>query len=239
MTIRFPFTRALTLLLCTSAALATLRAQEYKFEIGAAPASAFYMGDANKNAPFTHMNPAAAAIFRYNINFRWAAKANLLWAQLSGTTPAGNVLPNNAQAAFQRNIFEAGGQMEFNFFPYSDRFAYLNARRFAPYVLAGLGATLAPGNTRTLAAVALPLGVGLKYKIAHRLNLAAELSIRKLFRDDLDVTNTDNAILDDPYQTGNNLFKNNDWYALILLSLTWDFGLRCTTCNSSLTLPGF
>jgi len=84
--------------------------------------------------------------------------------------------------------------------------------------------------------VNLPVGLGVKYKIANRFNVACELSIRKLFRDDLDVNS--NAILDNPYQTGRNFLKNNDWYAFLLLSLTWDFGLRCSTCNNSDNIPG-
>lgn len=47
---------------------------------------AFYMGDANKNTIFKGMNPAVGAVFRYNINFRWALKANLMWGQVSGKT---------------------------------------------------------------------------------------------------------------------------------------------------------
>ncbi|GAB6395390.1 MAG: outer membrane beta-barrel protein [Bacteroidales bacterium] len=216
-----------------------LHAQEYRFEIGGAGGGAFYMGDANKNTPFKGMNPAFGGIFRYNLNFRWAVKGNLMWGQVSGTTAGtGNALPENAQAAFKRNLFELGGQMEFNFFPYSDKFTYAYTKRFSPYVLLGLGATVAPGNGRTFAGVNLPVGLGVKYKIANRFNVAGELSIRKLFRDDLDVTDNSNAILDNPYQTGRNFLKNNDWYAFLLLSLTWDFGLRCSTCNNSDNIPG-
>lgn len=77
---------------------------------------AFYMGDANKNTIFKGMNPAVGAVFRYNINFRWALKANLMWGQVSGKTEGmENVFPNNAQTSFNRSIMELGGQAEFNF----------------------------------------------------------------------------------------------------------------------------
>ncbi|GHV55536.1 hypothetical protein FACS1894181_19160 [Bacteroidia bacterium] len=46
--------------------------------------------------------------------------------------------------------------MEFNFFPYSDKYAYLNARRLTPYVLLGLGATVASGGN-TFAGLNYPL----------------------------------------------------------------------------------
>ena len=72
---------------------------------------AFYMGDANKNTIFKGMNPAVGAVFRYNINFRWALKANLMWGQVSGKTEGmENVFPNNAQTSFNRSIMELGPQ---------------------------------------------------------------------------------------------------------------------------------
>jgi hypothetical protein len=195
---------------------------------------AFYMGDVNKDRPFKALNPAFGGVFRYNANLRWAMKANLMWGQVSGTTAGlDNVFPDNAQASFSRNLFELGGQMEFNFLPYSDKFAYLNAKRFTPYVLLGLGATLAPGSGRTFVGLNLPIGLGVKYKIKNRLNLGCELSVRKLFGDDFDVTDDSNALLDKPYQISGSPLKNNDWYAFMLLSLTWDFGLKCSPCNNS------
>ena len=90
---------------------------------------------------------AAGAVFRYNINFRWALKANLMWGQVSGSTEGlENVFPGNAQTSFSRSVVEVGGQAEFNFFPYSDKFDYAGARRFSPYVLVGIGMTMAPGG---------------------------------------------------------------------------------------------
>jgi hypothetical protein len=210
-----------------------LNAQEYKYEIGGAVGGAFYMGDVNKNALFKAMNPALGGVFRYNPNFRWAVKTGLIWGQVSGTTRGlENVFPGNAQASFRRNLFEAGGQLEFNFFPYSDKFAYINARRFTPYVLLGLGLTVAPGSARTFAGVNIPAGVGLKYKVLSRINLGCEFSMRKLFGDDLDATDDSNAMLDNPYRISGSRLKNQDWYSLLLISVTWDFGLRCGTCNN-------
>jgi hypothetical protein len=214
--------------------LPVLRAQEYKYEIGGMAGGAFYMGDVNKNSPFREMNPAFGGVFRYNANLRWAMKANLMWGQVSGATSGQkNVFPGNAQASFRRDLFELGGQMEFNFFPYSDKFAYMNAKRFTPYVLMGLGVTVAPGSGRTFAGLNLPVGIGAKYKIKNRINLGCEFSIRKLFADDLDVTDDSNTLLDDPYRVSGSVWKNKDWYSFLLLSVTWDFGLRCSPCNNS------
>ena len=124
------FFQRLLIIILLAGTVPTLWAQEYKYEIGGMAGGAFYMGDANKNTIFKGMNPAVGAVFRYNINFRWALKANLMWGQVSGKTEGmENVFPNNAQTSFNRSIMELGGQAEFNFFPYSDKFDYAGARR--------------------------------------------------------------------------------------------------------------
>jgi hypothetical protein len=229
-----PFLR-IVLMICLFVGLhAAAEAQEYKFETGGMAGGAFYMGDTNKNTLFKETGPAAGGVFRYNANFRWAVKAGLMWGQVSGTTLGQeNVFPGNAQTSFRRDLFELGGQIEFNFFPYSDKFAYANAKRFTPYVLVGAGMTVAPGSVNTFAGLNLPIGIGAKYKIKNRINLGCEFSVRKLFGDDFDVTGDRNVLLNNPYQIKSSALKNKDWYSFLLLSVTWDFGLRCSQCNNS------
>lgn len=210
-----------------------IHAQEYKYEIGGMAGGAYYMGDVNKNAFLKGLNPALGAVFRYNPNFRWSFKADMMWGQVSGSTEGQkNVFPDNAQASFSRSLIELGGQVEFNFFPYSDKFGYSNAKRFSPYVLLGIGVTVAPGSGKTFAGPNIPLGVGVKYKLKNRINLGCEFSFRKLLGDGLDATNGSNAFLDDPYHMKGSFLKNKDWYSFLLLSVTWDFGPRNRPCNS-------
>lgn len=213
-----------------------LRAQEYKYEIGGMAGGAYYMGDANKNGFFKGLNPALGGVFRYNVNFRWAIKGNLLWGRVSGST-AGleNVFPNQAQVSFDANVIELGGQGEFNFLPYSDKFSYSGAKRFTPYVLLGIGVSVAPGNGSTMASLNIPLGVGVKYKVKNRINLGCEFSFRKLFADNLE----GNAVLDNPYGIKSSFLKNRDWYSFLLLSVTWDFGPRNRACNNANSISAY
>jgi hypothetical protein len=213
-----------------------LRAQEYKYEIGGIAGVSAYMGDANKTSPFKSMNPALGGVFRYNANFRVALKGNLAWAKATGSTEGlENVFPGNVQATFDRNVIDFGGQMEFNFFPYSDKYAYMNTRRLSPYVTLGLGVTIATGGGSTFVGPNIPLGVGVKYKITNRLNLGCEFTVRKLFGDNFE----GNSTLDDPYKLNSDWLKNNDWYSFLLLSVTWDFGPRKNPCNNIRNFPGF
>jgi hypothetical protein len=206
-------------------------AQEYLYEIGGMFGGAFYMGDANKNTAFKNMNPSASVLFRYNANFRIAFKANLAWARVTGSTKGlDNVFPNGAQADFDRNVVDLGGQAEFNFFPYSDKYQYLYTKRIAPYIMGGLGLSMAPGGGETFFSPHISVGTGVKYKLKNRINIGAEWSIRKLFGDGLD-RNGGNDLLDNPYDIGSSLWKNKDWYSMLMISVSYDFGLRDCNCN--------
>ena len=204
---------------------------EYLYEIGGMLGGAYYMGDANKTTLFKNVNPAAEVLFRYNVNFRVALKSNLSWARVSGSTEGlDNVFPNSAQASFDKNVFDLGGQVEFNFFPYSDAFLHLNTKRVSPYIAGGIGLALAPGDGDLFLSPYLSLSTGVKYKIKKRINIGAELSIRKLFSDRLDVSGS-NELLDNPYGIESGLLKNRDWYSMFMIGVSYDFGLRNCNCN--------
>lgn len=224
------FFRRILIIVFLIGTLPALYAQEYKYEIGGMVGGSMYMGDANKGAFLKGINPAFGAVFRYNANFRWALKANLLWGQVSGST-AGlkNAFPFEEGVTFKRNLVELGGQAEFNFLPYSDKFAYLNTQRFSPYLLVGIGLTVAPGDGKTFAGLNIPLGAGVKYKIKNRVNLGCEFAVRKLFGDRLEGVDE----LEDPYGIKSSSLKNKDWYSCLLFSVTWDFGPRNRPCNNA------
>jgi hypothetical protein len=209
-------------------------AQEYKYEIGGMGGMSMYMGDANPSSLFQGWNPAGGLIFRSNVNFRWAMKADLLMGRISGNTKnTDNVFPSHAQISFNRVFFELGGHIEFNFLPYSDKFAYLNTSKISPYLLTGMGVTFAPGKNQTFLGMNFPLGIGVKYKLRNKLNLGMEYTVHKLFSDAFDAPDINNGFnLDNPYHVRNGLLKNRDWYNTLLFSITWEFGLmdgRCTT----------
>ena len=228
------FYRYLTVLLLGAAPWGTTLSQEYKYEIGGMGGGAFYMGDVNKGTPLKGLNPSLGLVFRYNANFRIAFKGGLTWAQVTGSTDGlANTFPNGMQTSFSRNVVDIGGQFEFNFFPYSDKFAYLNTQRLSPYLLVGLGGTIATGSGPAFGALNLPIGVGIKYKLRNRINIGAELKVHKVLGDGLD-----NAQLNNPYGIGSSVMKNGDWYTLTTLFLTWDFGPRNRKCNSSKGIEG-
>lgn len=214
----------------------TLRAQEYKYEIGGMAGISTYMGDANKTSALKGINPAFGGVFRYNANLRWAFKADLLWAKVSGKTDGmDNKFPFEGPVSFSRSLIELGGQTEFNFFPYSDQFAYMNTKRLTPYMLVGLGGTIAPGGNKTMVSVNIPIGIGLKYKMKNRINLGLEFTVHKLLGDGLEGIEE----LEDPYAIDSSIWKNKDWYNCLMFSVTWDFGPRNRPCNNINSIAGY
>ena len=211
----------------------TAVAQEYKYEIGGMAGLSMYMGDANQTSLMRGFNPAGGFVFRRNFNFRWALRTDLMMGKITGDTKnTDNVFPNNGEASFSRSFFKLGGQIEFNFLPYSDKFAYLNTSKIAPYILTGLGITIAPGTNRTYGSIHFPLGLGLKYKIRNRINLGVEYTVHKLFDDSFDAPDKDGFNLDNPYQIQSGIFKNKDWYNTLMFSVTWDFGPNDRKCTN-------
>ena len=209
-------------------------AQEYKYEIGGAAGISSYMGDVNKTKFTLHPGIAAGLLFRYNITFHWALKANLLAGRISGNTQdSGNIFPFGQQASFRRTFAEVGTQAEFNFLPYSDKYGYTGTKPYTPYLFVGAGATYAPGENDYMG-LNMPFGVGFKVKLKNRLNIAVECSMRKLFDDDLDVTRkAQEWNLNQPYGIRSSLLKNRDWYSITTICLTWDFGMREDPCRSN------
>jgi len=211
----------------------TAVAQEYKYEIGGMAGMSMYLGDANQSNLQKGFNPAGGLVFRRNFNFRWALKTELMMGRVSGDTKnTENKFPYSGEVSFVRDFFNLGGQIEFNFLPYSDKFAYLNTSKIAPYLLTGMGITVAPGKSQTFGSLHFPLGFGIKYKIVNRINVGVEYSIHKLLNDSFDAPDKDGFNLDNPYKVQSGLFKNKDWYNTLMFSVTWDFGPNDRKCTN-------
>ena len=205
---------------------------EYRYEVGAMAGGSTYYGDANYFSPINNLGIMGGLLFRYNINPRMAVKANFAVARISGTTIGGaNSFPGG-DAGFARTLYELGAQYECHFLAYGDGTGYKQSRRLAPYFLAGLGLTYAPAPAKHVFTPNVPVGIGLKWKVAQRLNLGCELSYRFTFSDNLDVVQKDGAVLDDPYGIESGIMKNKDGYSFLSVFLTYDLSPKYRKCNN-------
>ncbi len=115
-------------------------AQRYDF--GAWLGGGTYFGDLNTRTNFRFTNPALGAFARINFDERLSFRANLcdghVWAD-DKYSPS--YYERTRNLGFSSNIFEASGQVEFNFLPFSNiSFNAITAKqKYSPYVLIGFG----------------------------------------------------------------------------------------------------
>lgn len=217
----------LTLLTCT-----LVQAQEdpeYRAEIGGGIGLMGYLGDFNGRL-MADQQAMGALQARYKMNPRMAWALTVGLGKLKGASdhaatwyPA---ITDSAKVAFSHTLADVGARYEYNFWPYGTGREYRGARPLTPYITFGLGATVAKTPTKTVVALNVPMGLGLKYKVAERLNLSAEWLMHFSGSDELDGVK-------DPYTVrSSGLFKNTDCYTTLQLSLTYDIWAKCKTCNN-------
>lgn len=200
--------------------------ETYKFDFGGGIGMSGYLGDANESALFKHPGFGAQLSMRYLFDTRWAVRGVLTTASLSGNTADfDNVLPDGAQYSFNSQIYDLGVRGEFNFFAYGIGETYKRLKRWSPYLALGLGVTVASCEG-TSVAMSLPMAFGVKYKLRPRLNLMAEFSMTKVFGDKVD-----GKELNDLYTIQSSFLKNTDWYSTLMITISYEFGKRCTTCH--------
>ncbi len=217
--------RAIAIIAMLAAIAINAMAQDYRFEIGAALGTTGYLGDVNRGNFLRNPGVSGGGVFRFLKDYRWAFKGSLNVATISGDS-------KNEKAAFaggntysfSSTLIDLGAQVEFNFFNFGIGSKYKNLKRLTPYLTLGLGGTMASCSGSSAFAVNLPMGVGVKYKIKERLNMGAEFTMRKCFGDKIDGLSDLNGLK-------SSFAKNTDWYSLIQVSVTWEFGKRCRVCH--------
>jgi len=199
----------------------------YKFDAGAGIGMSGYLGDVNESNMFKHPGIAAQLAGRYIFDARWALRANLALASLSGNSKDFDmVLPDNKSYEFKSTVYDLGIRGEFNFFPYGMGETYKRLRRWSPYLAVGIGATMSKVEDGTYVALSLPMAFGIKLKLNKRLNFMAEFSVSKILGD-----HVDGKDITDLYTIKSSFLKNNDWTSALTFSFSYEFGERCSTCH--------
>ena len=200
---------------------------EYRLELGGGIGMVTYEGDFNDHL-FKNMQPMASLLAKYRFNPRMALAMNIGYGKLKGSSR--NVKTyypelQNTPVDFNNSLIDVGARFEYNFWPYGTGREYRGAKHLTPYIFGGLGVAYAKSNKGEFA-INIPLGMGVKYKLAPRLNFAAEWAMHFTGSDLLDGVK-------DPYgieSTG--LFKNTDCFSQLRVSLTYDLWAKCKTCHN-------
>ncbi len=203
---------------------------EYRAEVGAGAGLMAYQGDFNSSLT-RQMQPMWAIVGKYRFNPYAALSLNICSGTLKGSsTNEKTWYPeiSDAPVSFSTPVVDAGIRFEYNFWPYGTGREYRGAKRLTPYIVIGLGGTFAKPESGSLFTMNLPIGMGVKYKVATRLNLSMEWVMHFSGSDKLDG-------VADPYGIkSSGLFKNTDCYSGLQVSLTYDIMAKCRTCHNDM-----
>ena len=213
------------LLLTVTVSLSAQEDPEYRAEIGGGIGVVSYEGDFNGNL-FKNMQPMFTLLGRYKFNPRMAIAMNVSYGKIKGSSKdAKTFYPLPEEVNFSHGLVDVGVRYEYNFWPYGTGREYRGAKRLTPYIYIGIGATFVKPD-KTEIALNVPIGAGVKYKAAQRVNVALEWTMHFTTSDLLDGVK-------DPYGIkSSGLFKNTDCYSHLRLSLTYDIWAKCKTCHN-------
>jgi hypothetical protein len=194
--------------------LISLYSYAQRSELGLFAGGSYYLGDLNPTRHFGNTSPAFGAVYRYNLNLRWALKFNAIYGTLVGDDASKAGFDKERNLSFKSRLLDFSAQIELNFLPY---FTGSGKYSFTPYIFTGLavyshnprakyngewydlqplgtegqGTTAYPSRqTYALTQVAFPFGIGFKYSLTKHLCIGAEWSMRKTFTDYLDDVST-------------------------------------------------
>lgn len=182
----------------------------------------YYMGDINPSRHFYNPSYAIGAIYRINLNTRYAIRLNGYYTTLSGSDNDFDWLNPDRPfqpVTFSTSLFDMNLQGEFNFLPFTPNVGKFN---YTPYVSLGLGFTMALSNTDASHHMTFPFGLGLKMNLSKRISTGIEWSFRKTFTDLVDGTENATGI--------QSVFHNNDWYNYLGVFITYKFFNFATEC---------
>lgn len=209
---------------------------EYRLELGAGVGLMNYLGDMNGNL-LRGMKPAGSLVVKYKPNPRMAWALIGSYGSLKGSSATAKTwYPSMSErmADFNTSLVDVSVRYEYNFWPFGTGREYYGAKKLTPFIALGLGASIAnakltqDGIQTKSSSVAgqLPIGLGVKYKMGARLNLAVEWMMHFTAGDKLDG-------IKDPYGIeSSGLFKNTDCYSMLELTLTYDLWAKCKTCHN-------
>lgn len=164
------------------------QAQDLEFGFGIGTTN--YTGDVSPSYKIKNHSPAGEFFIRLNptpaFSVRFGAMAGILRAD---ETKSKDPFYQRRAAKFVANIYEASARMEYNFRDYR---AMSELNRLSPYIF--LGGSVAHisvnsnyfDNQPNALEFSLPVGVGIKYMLAHNYNLGFEFGARPTFTDAID-----------------------------------------------------
>lgn len=220
----------LLLCCCRPLCMAAQEEEHYTKEIGVALGGNFMLNDVN-NVPYGGSNVSGGMLLRFILNPRMAIKTMATYNQVGGATdgvkefyPAvtDHQTTDRLQTSFSGGITDLSATYELHFLPYGYKRGYQNYRRFTPFVQIGFGLSYSDAGKAFTANI--PVGVGIKWKVGPRINMALDWAMHLSLSDKLDNIAAPSSI---PTE----MFRGKDHYGLTMLTFTYDFSKKCPACQ--------
>ncbi|MDO4211210.1 MAG: DUF6089 family protein [Bacteroidales bacterium] len=221
------------LLLCLVAQpVAAQEEEHYTKEIGLALGGNSMLNDANQTL-YADSKFTGGAMLRFILNPRMAIKTMVSYNMIGGSVDGvkefyPSVLDQSTterlQGSFKGGITDLSATYELHFLPYGYARGYQNYRRFTPYVQFGFGLCYSDAGRAFTANI--PIGVGFKWKIGPRINMALDWAMHLSLSDKLDNFSAPTGI---PTE----MFRGKDNYCLTTLTLSYDFAKKCPACQKA------
>ncbi|MDY0780872.1 DUF6089 family protein [Tenacibaculum sp. IB213877] len=194
-------------------------------EIGFFLGGTNFMGDIGNTSYINPNKIGGGFVYKYNLNPRIALRGTISYLPISGDdTHSNNPYRKIRGYNFTNKIYELAAGVEFNFFEYNIRERNTS---FTPYILTEIAvfdskkADFINGNNNIVFknnfSYAIPVGIGIKGRLADNLAYAFESAVRFTFEDTLDYTT--NKI--DRLNFGG---TGSDYYVFTGFSLVYTFG---------------
>lgn len=225
--------KILHILLALFLPVLTMAAQEeehYTKEIGAAVGCNFLLNDANTTW-YGKSNVSGGILLRFILNPRMAIKTMASYNRISGSLPLdGEFFPETLEHStterlnmeYSGGITDLSALYELHFLPYGYKRGYQNYRRFTPFIQMGIGLTYSDASSTFTANI--PVGVGLKWKVGPRVNMALDWTMHFSLSDNLDG-------IEAPSGIATSGFRGKDYYGITMLTITYDFSKKCPACQ--------
>ncbi|MEL6537459.1 MAG: DUF6089 family protein [Bacteroidota bacterium] len=194
-------------------------------EVGISGGAFNYSGDLTRVYNPLEFQPAGHAFYRYNRSRSTSYRAGITYGLIGGTDEQPwDVLGQNRNQSFRRELLEIQGLVEYHFLDYKDPKSLIH---WSPYFFTGVGVAYllgptvgADGTTYSPLQPNIPLGMGFKWQLAPRLSINIDLGARITFTDYLDNI-SGGEVTDKDFLFGQ--WNLNDYYYYTGISICYTF----------------
>ncbi|SFC51695.1 Outer membrane protein beta-barrel domain-containing protein [Flexibacter flexilis DSM 6793] len=205
-----------------------------KNEFGLGLGTHLYKGDISSGYNFKFVRPAGEIFYRRNFSPAVAMRFNFAAGRLAanGSSSNNRYIANVQPNSFKTMLLDLSVMGEYNFLNFRDPKERI---RWTPYLFGGITAFyFQPKSAESGGGVspiqpAIPIGIGVKYKLSKNWNLGAEFGARCTFTDYLD------NVSDKDASTGlqRGFIQDKDWYMFTGLSLSYTiYTIECPNFSS-------